>query len=239
MCASRDWSTLPPTALINVLSRFHWEDVFTSCALVCRTWAEATVEAQTDLYLSELDEDRLPQFKRWLWQKGHRLTLLHIDTVESVEALPCPNLQCLSLECYGEPMTAGFGFLLHMAAATRLTSISFDGVEMCVARWQTTAAFDVLAQLPSLQCLTWINIHTFSEGSHTAASAAHVSHPGPPASFCQRATALTYLHADWRCTDNTFQHVSCLQRLQQLVLSHLEDVTAAGLTGLKVGGCMV
>jgi hypothetical protein len=43
------------------------------------------------------------------------------------------------------------------------------------------------------------------------------------------------LHADWRCDDKTFQHASCLQRLQHLVLSNLAAVTATGLTGLTVG----
>jgi hypothetical protein len=218
--------------LINILRRLNYEDAFTSCAFVCKAWADAVVQAQQFLYLSDLDEDRVGQFEWWLWRKGHNVTYLHIDTVESVKALPCPHLRELSLECYGEPMTAGFGFLLHLAAATSLTCISLDGIKLSVPRQHD--AYDVLGQLPSLQNLTWINttIKYRSQGSSTEGDPA--PYPGPPASFLQQATGLTYLHADWRCTDKTFQHASCLQRLQELLLWHLEDVSTTGLTGLRV-----
>jgi hypothetical protein len=98
-------------------------------------------------------------FEWWLCHKGHRLISLEIeDSCCTLEALPCPNLRHLELMGMGkeEPLTVRFAFLLHLAAATALTSVSFNDVTLSVSRQHD--AFDVLSRLPSLQCLTWIGV---------------------------------------------------------------------------------
>jgi hypothetical protein len=232
--ASRDWSTLPPTALINVLRCLDWDDAFSRAALVCRASAEAAVEAQTDLAFSDLGDAMAGDFEWWLCHKGHRLTCLQIEySCCTLEALPCPNLRHLELEgMMRTPLTAGFGFMLHLAAATSLTWVSFNLVTLSVSRQHD--AFGVLGRLPNLKALTWsdvtIRYRQADEDSEP------LPHPEPPASFLQRATGLTYLQTDWVLTPTTLQQFSCLSQLQELHLECLPSTNnAAGLAPLKVG----
>lgn len=80
MAASHDWSTLPPTALINVLSFLDWDEAFGRAALVCRAWADAAVEAHIEIDFCELDDAAMTaDFEWWMVHKGHRLTSLQVE----------------------------------------------------------------------------------------------------------------------------------------------------------------
>lgn len=185
-----------------------------------------------DLAFCGLDDAMAGDFEWWLCHKGHRLTSLQIEySCCTLEALPCPNLRHLTLEgMVRTPLTAGFGVMLHLAAATSLTWVSFNLVTLSVSRQHD--AFGVLARLPNLKCLTWSKVTVRYRQADEDSDP--LPHPEPPVSFLQRATGLTYLQTDWQFTPTTLQQFSCLQQLQELHLERLPSThNAAGLAPLK------
>lgn len=171
-------------------------------------------------------------FEWWMCHKGQRLTSLQVEWSScTFDVLPCgTNLRQLDLDGrLRQPLIVSYAALLHLAAATALTCVSFSNVTLCVLRQHDP--FDVLARLPSLKCLTWTNVtvrYRQAEGDHQDP----LPHPDPPASFLQRATTLTYLQADWHLTDETLQQLSGLQRLEELHLQRPPSGSAAGLAAL-------
>lgn len=170
MASSVDWSLLPPTALICILSHVPQWHRLGKCATVCQAWSEAATAATTNIFLEELQDpsskpesedefNDLGTFLSWLQDHGRHVTSLEIfDSPCNIQSLPCPNLRDLLLQgtWVDEPLTVEPDMLLDLSGMTALTSfgaqfVMFQGTDVEPYAYQV---FEVLASLPNLQELS-------------------------------------------------------------------------------------
>jgi len=189
------------------------------CALVCKAWAEAAVEATHSILRDRMQD--LSGLQVWLDKHGHKIEVLQLHECRDpavLTALPCAKLQGLLLHgVHGNSVFIAHGLWRDIAAATKLTSVSLSNVLTTLQQADVVAA---LTALPNLQQLTWRHVHC---GDQQRLS---------DSSLLQQMTQLTLLDLQGVAA-GALQHLSSLAKLQHLSIDRAEGWPAAGCPGLQ------
>jgi len=216
-----DLSVAPSDVIIRLLESMSLSDRFT-CALVCKSWAEAATAATHSIIILRGEVQDLSCFEAWLEKHGSHLEVLQLHECdrEALAALPCSQLQDLLMHgnlMYGKKLIMGFKLWCNIAAATKLTSVSLSDVFTFSQQADVVAA---LTALPDLQQLTWSSVQC--SGVRWLSDSL----------LLQQTTRLTSL--ELQCiTAAALQHLGSLTKLQHLSIRADEDWAAAGCPGLQ------
>jgi len=210
-----DSSRLPSSFITKMLQSMSLSDRF-RCALVCKAWAEAATVATRSIILRDRIQD-LSCLQIWLEKHGSQVEVLQLHECPYpavLTALPCPQLHDLLL--MGSPILDSRVWS-DLAAATKLTSVSLEGV---LTASQQADVVSALTALPDLEQLTWSRVECRQQWG--------LSDSMP----LQKLTNLTALRLD---SDGpaALEHLGSLTRLQDLSLSVTDDWAAAGCPGLQ------
>jgi len=213
-----DLSHAGPDIITIVLGSLPLRDRFT-CALVCKTWAEAATAATYSIILEQNGMQDLSSLQHWLEKHGNMLEVLQLhECYEGYDAvltaLPCcAKLQYLLLQDVSmASRTWG-----DIASANKLTSISLTYVQTASQQADVVAA---LTALPNLEQLIWCDVHCSGNEELTDSL------------LLQGMTRLTSLQLH-RVTAAALQHLGSLTKLQHLSISAAYDWAAAGGPGLQ------
>lgn len=90
---------LPEAALASILELVPQRDRLSSCALVCRAWADAARKATTEVRTDILAANKAAPLQAWLQQYGQHITSVQISDLRQMCGLKVHVLQlpCLSL----------------------------------------------------------------------------------------------------------------------------------------------
>jgi len=209
-----DLSCAPPDFKIMVLQSMSFSDRFT-CALVCKSWAEAATAATHSIILRDSMQD-ISCLQGWIKKHGNHLEVLQLHECDcaAMTALPCPQLQDLLLTgC----VSINGSVWRDVAAATKLTSVLLAYV---MTPSQQADVVSALTALPDLQQLTWRDVDCCGEAELCDSS------------LLLQMTQLTYLELQ-DVTAAALQHLSSLAKLQHLSITPDDDWAAAGCPGLQ------
>jgi len=218
-----DLSRVPSNFITMLLQSMSIRDRST-CALVCKAWAQEATAAIHSIILRHSMHD-LSSFQIWLERHGDQLEVLQLHEVVSLAvltALPCPQLQDLLLS--GRFSIDG-SVWSDIAAASKLTSVSLDGVQTDSQHADVVSA---LTALPDLEQLSLCGVECGPQRWLTY-----------PSNLLQKLTKLTALRLSYDpqdlpvATAESLEHLGLLTRLQDLTLSVTEDWAAAGCPGLQ------
>lgn len=157
----RDWAAVPKAALAHALSHQITPELLQSAALVCKTWAEAHVQAVITAR-SELSLDLcsdISSFEGFLHEHGKSLKQLHVcsfagrqeQRYKTLQQLPCPQLQDLLL-CKG-------GLSADLGALTELTSLDLKQIMVLGLEWWEPGAASPIATITGLGKLQHLSLH--------------------------------------------------------------------------------
>jgi len=160
--------------------------------------------------------------QRWLEKHGDQVEALQLhECCDSamLTALPCPQLHDFLLRSGRYGVSFDSRVWSDIAAATKLTSVSLDGVQTASLQADVVSA---LTALPDLEQLTWSNVKCGPQPRSLSDS-----------QLLQELTkliALTLVYVDGAAA---LEHLGLLTRLQDLSLSVTDDWAAAGCPGLQ------
>jgi len=189
------------------------------CALVCSGWAK--IAAATTHSIVRHGVWDLTALLQWLEKNGSHVKSMQLHICHSLDiaGLPCTQLQDLLL--HGDPWHRGSMPRLgsrvwsDIAAATKLTSVSFQRVR---TESQQADVVSALTALPDLQQLTWhwvrcLDMRDLSDSR-----------------LLQQLTKLTGLELS-SVTAEALQHLGSLSKLQHLNISGAREWDAANFPG--------
>jgi len=201
-----DLSRATVDVMTLVMKHMSLSDRFT-CALVCKTWAEAATAATHSIIL----EHRLRDFaclQRWIQKHGSQLEVLQLHDCDgaALSALPCAKLQDLLLHgtaAISPHWSISSSVWSDIAAATRLTSVSLAYVYTATKQQELVSA---LTALPDLERLTWCYVECLCTSGLSDSA------------LLQQLTRLTALELQGDTTVEALQHLGSLTKLQHLKL---------------------
>jgi len=209
-----DLSCAPTNFIVMLLQSLSLRDRFT-CALVCKAWAEAATAATRSIALEHKVQD-LSCLQRWLEQHGKHLDVLQLhDCDAALTALPCPQLQNLLLK---GRCSIDSHVWSNIAAATKLTFVSLEGVETASPQAEVVSA---LTALPDLEQLSWSGVAC---GQQRALF---------DSMLLQKLTKLHALKLEYVAEAQALEHLGVLTGLEDLSLAVTKDWAAAGCPGLR------
>jgi len=217
MASALDLSNAPDDIITMLLGHMDIKQRF-RCALVCSEWAKAAAGATRSIVKHDMRHEMdLAHLQQWVGTNGSQVETLHLQGCRFILArLPCAQLQDFQVHGYTYPLpnldSRVWG---HLAAATKLTSVSFKDVSTTSRQANVVSA---LTALPDLQHLTW---HWLTCDSERELSDSRL---------LQQLTKLTGL--ELCCVaEKALQHLRLLSKLQHL---HMHSPwAAANFPGLQ------
>jgi len=220
------WSTLPRTALINILEHSGLQERLHDHAMVCKNWAEAAAAATTSISLHPCHD--MESVQRFLHQHGASVTSLQLLEAggQQLQRLPCPGLvDLVLLDCRMEDPDASQACLFtDLAAATRLTRLGLMGVDVLENAEGAGDLYAAVARLRSLRDLVLVYVtEPLAEDQppqHRFAPARAGGALPVPSTLLQHMQHLTRLFLQEGIVQSSTQHLNTLTKLRYL---HLED----------------